>query len=179
MHNPACRYTAHITKVSILRTRTPNRVVGRLGVSAKDLISLLLCFCCSLVSVAWSTLPFPYNLGKAFFMLLDLARAFSFLLSILSLYWVTISAFFVPGSRWQERLVLALLHMSLAACICFFSGLLFAWPSQLSRRREPIVSTLPVQLFFWTIAGVALLFLGSWYLASYPCSINPTADCSF
>jgi hypothetical protein len=113
-------------------------------------------------------------------MLLELIRAVSFLLSLLSLYWVTISAFFIPGSRWQERLVLALLRMSLAACICFFSGLLFSWPSRLSRRPpESIVSTLPVQLFFWTIAGIAILFLGSWYLASYPCSINPTADCSF
>lgn len=112
-------------------------------------------------------------------MILDLARALSFFLSILSLYWVTISAFFVPGTRWQERLTLALLRMSLAACVCFFSGLLFSWPARSSRRPESITSTLPVQLFFWTLAGIAILFLGSWYLASYPCSVNPTADCTF
>ncbi|HEX3891211.1 MAG TPA: hypothetical protein VHW46_01445 [Terracidiphilus sp.] len=113
-------------------------------------------------------------------MALELTRALSFFLSILSLYWVAISAFFVPGSRWQDRLLLALVRLAFAACVCFFSGLLFSWPSRTQRRsHQPIVSTLPVQLFFWTLAGVALLFIGSWYLASYPCSINPTADCNF
>jgi hypothetical protein len=112
--------------------------------------------------------------------ILDLARAFSFFLSLLSLYWVTLSAFFIPGTRWQERLSLALLRMSLAACVCFFSGLLFSWPARTSRRNpERITSTLPVQLFFWTLGGIALLFLCSWYLASYPCTLNPTADCGF
>ncbi|HEX4284827.1 MAG TPA: hypothetical protein VHZ28_07015 [Terracidiphilus sp.] len=113
-------------------------------------------------------------------MILDLARALSFFLSILSLYWATIGAFFVPGSRWQERLLLALLRVSFAACVCFFSGLLFSWHARPSRRPpEPLVSTLPVQLFFWALAVVAVLFIGSWYLASYPCSMNPARDCSF
>jgi len=113
-------------------------------------------------------------------MLLDLLRALSFLLSILSLCWVTMSAFFVPGSRWHDRLLLALLRLALAACVCFFSGLLFSWPARTSRRNpERITSTLPVQLFFWTLGGIALLFLCSWYLASYPCTLNPTADCGF
>lgn len=113
-------------------------------------------------------------------MLLDLARALSFFLSILSLYWMTFSAFFVPGSRWQERLTLALLRLAFAACVCFFSGLLFSWRSRPSRRPpESVISTLPVQLFFWALAVVTVLFISSWYLASYPCSLNPTSDCSF
>jgi len=118
-------------------------------------------------------------------MLLDLARTASFLLSLLSLCWVTIGAFFVPGSRWEDRLTLALLRVALAACICFFSGLLFSWPSsshRSHRHSQPpsLVSTLPVQLFFWTIAGIALLFLGSWFLATTSCSLNPTtATCTF
>lgn len=112
-------------------------------------------------------------------MLLECARALSFLLSILSLYWMIASAFFMPGSRWEDRLLLALLRLAFAACICFSSGFLFSWPSRRSRRPQPVVSTLPVQLFFWTVAAVALLFVGSWYLTSYPCSLNPTADCSF
>jgi len=119
-------------------------------------------------------------------MLLDLARTASFLLSLLSLYWVTIGAFFVPGSRWQDRLSLALLRLALAACVCFFSGFLFSRPSTPSHpshrpRRPPpsLVSTLPVQLFFWTAAGIVLLFLGSWYLATSSCSFNPTSDCTF
>jgi len=112
--------------------------------------------------------------------ILDLAKALSFFLSILSLYWMTISAFFVPGSRWQDRLVLALLRLALAACVCFSSGLLFSWPSRRFRRSpEPLVSTLPVQLFFWTLAAVSILFVSSLYLATAPCGLNSTSDCSF
>jgi hypothetical protein len=112
-------------------------------------------------------------------MLLELSQLVSFLLSILSLYWVTISAFFVPGSRWQERLTVALLRLALSACICFFSGLLFSWPSRARRQRPTLVSTLPVQLFFWALAGIAVLFFSSWYIASSSCSINAIYDCSF
>lgn len=112
-------------------------------------------------------------------MLLEISQVLSFLLSILSLYWVTIGAFFVPGSRWQDRLTLALLRLALSACICFLSGLLFSWPSRHRRRHQALVSTLPVQLFLWALAAIAVLFFSSWYIASYPCRINATHDCSF
>jgi hypothetical protein len=112
-------------------------------------------------------------------MLLDLSRALSFLLSILSLYWAMISAFFVPGSSFEERLNLALFRLGLAAATCFFSGLLFSWPSSARRRRYlPLTSTLPVQLFFWTVAAIAVLFLGSWYLATYPCTSFLSRECN-
>jgi hypothetical protein len=42
-------------------------------------------------------------------MLLELLKPASFLFSILSLYPVMMNAFFVPGTRWEERLELALL----------------------------------------------------------------------
>ncbi len=112
-------------------------------------------------------------------MLLEFCRLISFLFSILSLYWVTISAFFVPGSRWQERLAVAVVRLGVSACICFFSGFLFSWPTRPRRPRSPLTSTLPVQLFFWTLAGITVLFVSSWYIASYPCSLNATHDCSF
>jgi hypothetical protein len=118
-------------------------------------------------------------------MLLDLTRALSFLLTIVTLYWVTVGAFFVPGTNLEDRLVTALLRLALAACASFFSGLLFSWPSraprrsrQLSQPHQPLTSTLPVQLFFWTLAGIAILFLSSWYLATYPCSIDISHDCN-
>jgi hypothetical protein len=57
-----------------------------------------------------------------------------------TLYWVTISAFFVPGTSLQDRLTTALLRLALA--------------------------------------GIAVLFLSSWYLATYPCSINISHDCN-
>ena len=101
-------------------------------------------------------------------MLLDLGKALSFILSILSLYPVMLSAFFVPGSRWEDRLSLSLLKIALSACICFTSGFLFAFrPQTRPRIAEPITTTLPVQIFFWAMAGMAILFLVSWYLEGY------------
>jgi hypothetical protein len=98
-------------------------------------------------------------------MLLDLARALSFFLGIVSLYAAAISAFFVPGSHWQERLVIALLKLGFAGCICFFSGLLFAWPSRSAKHLgPPLISTLPVRVFLWSLACIAVLFIGSWFL---------------
>lgn len=101
-------------------------------------------------------------------MLLDLVRAFSFFLSMLSLYPVLTSAFFVPGSQWQDRLSLALVHVSFAACICVASGLLFAWhPHAGSASIRPLISTLPVRLFLWALVAISVLFVLSWYLEDY------------
>jgi hypothetical protein len=101
-------------------------------------------------------------------MFLELLKPISFFLSMLSLYPVLVSAFFVPGSRWEERLELALLRVAFAACICFASGLIYSWPSHANPdAAEPLLATLPVRLFFWTVAGMALLFAVSWYLEEY------------
>jgi hypothetical protein len=101
-------------------------------------------------------------------MLLDISRALSCILSMLSLYAVLESAFFVPGSDWLERLNLSLLRIAIAACICFASGILFALPAAKSAKNDmPITSTLPVQLFFWAMAGVVILFVVSSYLEVY------------
>jgi len=93
-------------------------------------------------------------------MLLDLGRALSFFLAILSLYMVAISAFFDPGSRWEDRLVLALVKLAFAGCISLFSGVLFAWNSPHQRLR----STLPVQMFLWAASAISVLFVVCWYL---------------
>jgi hypothetical protein len=98
-------------------------------------------------------------------MLLELARAFSFFLSILSLYPVVLSAFFVPGSRMEDRLVLALENVALAGCMCFLSGILFARPWRADTSdSEHLIETLPVKVYLWTVFGVAVLFFLSWYL---------------
>ncbi len=100
-------------------------------------------------------------------MLLEIGKALSFLLSILSLYPVVGGAFFVPGAHWQERLSLLLTRIALAGCVCFASGLLFYRPARGHDPGEPLMRTLPVRIFFWTIAGVAVLFVLSWYLEEY------------
>ena len=101
-------------------------------------------------------------------MLLELLRPLSFFLSMLSLYPVMLSAFFVPGSRWEERLEMALLRLVFAACICFASGLLYMRQSLSSvETSEPLLSTLPVRMFLWALAGIAVLFVLSWFLDTY------------
>jgi cation transport ATPase len=100
--------------------------------------------------------------------LLELGKALSFFLSILSLYALMASAFFAPGSRWDERLAESLLRIAVAACVCFASGLLFRQSTASAASNEPpVIQTLPVRLFFWALAGMTLLFLLSWYLEEY------------
>jgi hypothetical protein len=101
-------------------------------------------------------------------MLLELAKALSFLLSILSLYAAMFSAFFVPGARFEERLLLSLDKIAISACICFASGLLFSWPTAARPdAHTPLLSTIPVRLFFCALAAMIMLFFLSWYLAVY------------
>ena len=63
-------------------------------------------------------------------MLLELTKALSFLISLLSLYPMFWNAFFVPGTRWEERLVLSFSSIGLSGCMCFLSGLVFCWPAR-------------------------------------------------
>jgi peptidoglycan biosynthesis protein MviN/MurJ (putative lipid II flippase) len=101
-------------------------------------------------------------------MILELLRPLSFFLSMLSLYPVMLSAFFVPGARWEERLEMALLRVALAAAVCFGSGLLYAWHSPNgAASQEPILSTLPMRLFLCAMGGMVVLFALSWWLDAY------------
>jgi hypothetical protein len=97
-------------------------------------------------------------------MLLDLGRLLSFALSILSLYALLDSAFFVLATTWEERLILSITRIGLAACVCFASGLLFRHSSDPEVR---LTKTLPMRMFFWTLFGVAVLFAASWFLDVY------------
>jgi hypothetical protein len=102
-------------------------------------------------------------------MVLEVGKALSFFASIFSLYALMGSAFFVPGSTWEERLIGALGRMLLAGCVCFGSGILFR-EEAIQRSPEsdwPLTSTLPVRLYFWSIGVMALLFLLSWFLVTY------------
>jgi len=99
-------------------------------------------------------------------MLLELGKAISLIASILALYAAGFSAFFVPGTRWEERIFLAFSHIAIAAGVCFLSGLLFAWRPQ-PQPTQSLLQTLPVQIFFCGLVAIVLLFLASWYLAVY------------
>jgi hypothetical protein len=106
-------------------------------------------------------------------MLLDLTKAPSFFVSMLALYPVVAGAFFVPGSHWQDRLLLALARMGLAGCLALVSGILFArpWVNESSAGHDDagrrLLASLPVRIYLWTILGVTILFLLSWYLEEF------------
>ena len=54
--------------------------------------------------------------------------------------------------------------LALAACVCALSGMVFTWPTRTNPDRGLALSdTLPVRLFYWSSAVIALLFLSSWY----------------
>jgi hypothetical protein len=111
-------------------------------------------------------------------MFLEIAKSFSFFLSLLSLYPVLASAFFLPASRWQERLEISLPYVALAACICFTSGYLFSRPSPESPQGKSLITTLPVRLFFCALAGMAILFAVVSYLEEYYLPLLPHGCCT-
>jgi hypothetical protein len=101
-------------------------------------------------------------------MILEIAKVLSFFFSILCLYPVVLSAFFMPGTRWEDRLALALAKVGLAGCVCFLSGVLFAEPWRVdSKPSEHLLATLPVRMYLWTLLGVGILFVLSWYLEEF------------
>jgi hypothetical protein len=102
-------------------------------------------------------------------MLLELGKALSFFASILSLCALMESAFFVPGSTWQDRLIASLLRIAFAGCLCFASGILFREEAihYAPESHPPLTGTVPVRLFFWSLLAMALLFIASWFLETY------------
>jgi hypothetical protein len=97
-------------------------------------------------------------------MLLDLGRAMSLAFSILSLYALLDTAFFLPATRWEDRLVASFARVGLSACVCLISGILFRHHA---RPAVSLTKTLPVRLFVWTLFGSILLFFLAWSLDIY------------
>jgi cation transport ATPase len=94
----------------------------------------------------------------------DLAKLAALVLTILSIYALLGSVFFIPGTTWQLRLESSIQTLVMTGCVCFASGLLF----RLTTHPEPaVIRTLPVRLFFWSLGGVVLMFLLSRYLEVY------------
>ena len=99
----------------------------------------------------------------------ELAKVAALILTILSIYALLVSVFFVPGSPWQHRLLTSFETLAMTGCVCFASGLLFQLTSQSAKGQEepPVTRTLPVQLFFWSLGATVLMFLLSRYLEVY------------
>ena len=112
-------------------------------------------------------------------MILDLSKAASFLLSILSLLHLTARAFFYLEPNWQDRLVLALPALAMATGMCLFAGLLFRWPTRHNPdANQPFADTLPIRLYLWTIPTLAILFtLCCYILWQQSCSKGWSMSC--
>ncbi|HKM67766.1 MAG TPA: hypothetical protein VJX70_11415 [Candidatus Acidoferrum sp.] len=93
-------------------------------------------------------------------LLLDLGKASSFILTILSLCALLDSAFFVTATTWEDRLIASVARIGLAACVSFASGLLF----HISEPKLPLTQTLPVRLFVYALLGFAVIFALAWFL---------------
>jgi len=97
--------------------------------------------------------------------MLDLAKAVSFFFCLLVIYRAGIHAFFDPGVRLHDRILLALSYLLFAACASVFSGFIFTWPIRSNPEYgNRLISTLPVRVFLWASGGIICLFLTSWYL---------------
>jgi hypothetical protein len=84
-------------------------------------------------------------------------------LSILSLCALLDTAFFVPATRWEDRLAASLARIIFAGGVSLISGMLF----HISQPQVPLAHTLPVRLFLWAFSGLSLLFVLGWYLDVY------------
>jgi undecaprenyl pyrophosphate phosphatase UppP len=111
--------------------------------------------------------------------LIDLGKFLAMLASILSLYWSAVAAFFTVNADWSERLMLLALKLVIACCISVVSGMVFSLPLRANPDAgEPLLQTLPVQLFCWGAMCIVAIFLLSWYLTSgSPCLHGIDPNC--
>lgn len=100
--------------------------------------------------------------------LIELAKPVTFILCILSLYALFITAFLVPSSDMHQKIYDSLGLLMLAAGASLVSGLIF---QRATPERYPgstrLTATLPVQLFCWSSSVMLVLFIVSWYLESH------------
>lgn len=107
-------------------------------------------------------------------MFLDLAKAVAFFFCILVVCRTALYTFFVPGIHWRERLIYALVYLAFAACVCLLSGIVFTLPVRANPdRNQPLAQSMPVRLYLWSLVGISILFVLSWYLADLAQQCGP------
>jgi hypothetical protein len=94
-------------------------------------------------------------------MLLELTKPVALVLCLASLLAVFYTAFLAPSGDLEQTIWRSTMLLSLAAGICFSSGMIFR------EHDETVLRTLPVQLFCWAACGMLVLFLSAWYLETH------------
>jgi len=101
-------------------------------------------------------------------MILELARPVALLGCILSLLGVFRAAFLEPGSDVEQRITGSLGPLLLAVGIALAGGLIFqAGSHDRAGHSTSLIDAFPMRVFLWSIAGMLLLFLLSWYLEAH------------
>lgn len=95
-------------------------------------------------------------------MLRELLKPVSLLLCILSQYAVFQAAFLEPATDPRQRILEALGVSGLAAAIALLGGWIFHDGEGHGDTR--LAKTLPVQMYCWCSAGMAVLFVVAWYI---------------
>ncbi len=98
-------------------------------------------------------------------MLVEVTKPIALSLCMLSLCAVFYTAFLVPSSDLEQRVWDSVVLLSLTAGICLTSGMLFREPSH--GKEDPVMRTLPVQMFCWAVCLMLILFFVSWYLETH------------
>jgi len=98
-------------------------------------------------------------------MLLEVAKPVALALCMLSLCAVFYTAFLIPASDLEQRIWDSAVLLSLAAGICLASGMIFRESTQTG--VEPVMRTLPVQIFCWAAGLMLVLFVASWYVETH------------
>ena len=89
-------------------------------------------------------------------MIQELAKPVALLLCMISLCAVFYTAFLVPASDLEQRIWDSLVLLSLSAGICVSGGMIFREPAR--NGAEPLLRTLPVQVFCWASFLLLALF---------------------
>lgn len=104
-------------------------------------------------------------------MLLEIARPLALVAVILSLLGLFHAAFLEPDASTLQHLEDCLGPLLLSAAMALMGGVLFL-PARRARvvpisRSRALWSTFPMRIFYFSTAGMAVLFLAAWYFETY------------
>jgi hypothetical protein len=98
-------------------------------------------------------------------MLVELTKPIALMMCLLSLCAVFNTAFLNPATGPEQKVWDCALLLSLSAGTCLTSGMIFR--ESTTDGIEPVMKTLPMQVFCWAACAMVLLFLASWCLDAH------------
>ncbi len=114
-------------------------------------------------------------------MLLEIAKPVALLLCLLSLYALFHAVFMVPAGNYpalsdleiHAKILNTLILFAFSAANSIVGGLIFRETD--SRPHPSLHATLPMQLFYWALGLMVIVFFVSWYLETHVIFYRSTA----